>query len=309
MITRVKYQINIPNPLLTNIKQHYPMAYDVTLAAVSSWGKYTPYTLSENEIGYLVLHIGVGLERHYNIGYERHPQVMLVCDTGNSTVRMIQAQIARKYPQLVVTRTVSLRDYEILPHIDEDFVISNARVSEKNKPVVVMSPFPTEYQLEQLGKLVLVDRTKPYMLEKFFDANHFMVVNEPLTQEQLFRRVCAQLEQEGYVGEDFYPSVVEREAIVSTLLGEGIALPHSLGLLAKKTVVVTLLAPQGIDWGDGEMAHVIFLLAISKSDYEEAMAIYELFVTFVRERSMSRLLGSSDFASFKAVALDCLSRI
>ena len=42
MITRVKYQINIPNPLLANIKQHYPMAYDVTLAAVSSWGKYTP---------------------------------------------------------------------------------------------------------------------------------------------------------------------------------------------------------------------------------------------------------------------------
>ncbi|MGQ5999373.1 BglG family transcription antiterminator [Serratia sp. IR-2025] len=308
MITRVKYQINIPNPLLANIKQHYPMAYDVTLAAVSSWGKYTPYTLSENEIGYLVLHIGVGLERHYNIGYERHPQVMLVCDTGNSTVRMIQAQIARKYPQLVMTRIVSLRDYEMLAHIDEDFVISNARIGEKNKPVVVMSPFPTDYQLEQLGKLVLVDRTRPYMLEKFFDAEHFMVLNEPLTQAELFSRVCGQLEREGYVGADFYPSVVEREAIVSTLLGEGIALPHSLGLLAKKTVVVTLLAPQGVAWGEGEVAHVIFLLAISKSDYEEAMAIYELFVTFVRERSMSRLLGSDSFDSFKAVALDCLSR-
>ncbi|MNE75253.1 Mannitol-specific phosphotransferase enzyme IIA component [compost metagenome] len=92
---------------------------------------------------------------------------------------------------------------------------------------------------------MLVDRTKPYMLEKFFDAEHFMLVNEPLTQAELFQQVCRQLEQEGYVGEDFYPSVVEREAIVSTLLGEGIALPHSLGLLAKKTVVVTLLAPQG----------------------------------------------------------------
>lgn len=309
MITRVKYQITIPNPLLANIKQHYPMAYDVTLAAVSSWGKHTPYTLSENEIGYLVLHIGVGLERHYNIGYERHPQVMLVCDTGNSTVRMIQAQIARKYPQLVMTRIVSLRDYEVLSQIEEDFVISNARISEKNKPVVVMSPFPTEYQLEQLGKLVLVDRTKPYMLEKFFDAAHFTIVNEPLTQEQLFKKVCTQLQQEDYVGSDFYPSVVEREAIVSTLLGEGIALPHSLGLLAKKTVVFTLLAPQGIAWGEGEVAHVIFLLAISKSDYEEAMAIYDLFVTFVRERSMNRLLGSENFDSFKAVALDCLSRI
>ncbi|MBS0054126.1 PRD domain-containing protein [Yersinia sp. Marseille-Q3913] len=309
MITRVKYQITIPNPLLSNIKQHYPMAYDVTLAAVSSWGKYTPYSLSENEIGYLVLHIGVGLERHYNIGYQRHPQVMLVCDTGNSTTRMIQAQISRKYPQIVMTQTISLRDYEILHHIDEDFIISNSRLAEKNKPVVVMSPFPTEYQLEQLGKLVLVDRTRPYMLEKFFDSHHFMIIDQPMTQAQLFEKVCGQLEAEGFVDADFYPSVVEREAIVSTMLGEGIALPHSLGLLAKKTVVVTLLAPNGIAWGDGEVAYVIFLLAISKTDYEEAMAIYDLFVTFVRERSMSRLLSSQHFDSFKAIAIDCLSRI
>lgn len=309
MITRVKYQINIPNPLLGNIKQHYPMAYDVTLAAVSSWGKYSPYSLSENEIGFLVLHIGVGLERHYNIGYQRHPQAMLVCDTGNSTIRMIQAQISRKFPQIVITRVISLRDYEKLAHIDEDFIIANARVTERNKPVIVLSPFPTDYQMEQLGKLVLVDRTRPYMLEKFFDKRHFMRLDEPMTQAQLFRRVCTQLEEEGYVDDEFYPSVVEREEIVSTMLGEGIALPHSLGLLAKKTVVITILSPHGIKWGDGETAHVIFLLAISKADYEEAMAIYDLFVTFVRERSMSRLLTSPDFDCFKAVAIDCLSRI
>lgn len=309
MLTRVKYQINIPNPLLNNIKQHYPMAYDVTLAAVASWGKYTPYSLNENEIGFLVLHIGVGLERHYNIGYQRHPQVMLVCDTGNSTIRMIQAQISRKYPQLVVKQVVTLRDYEKLEFIDEDFVISNARLVEKNKQVVVLSPFPTEYQMEQLGKLVMVDRTRPYMLEKFFDERHFMILNQPMTQAQVFQHVCTQLEEEGYVDAAFYPSVVEREEIVSTMLGEGIALPHSLGLLAKKTVVITLLSPQGIEWGDGEIAHVIFLLAISKADYEEAMAIYDLFVTFVRERSMHRLLSSKNFESFKAIAIDCLSRI
>lgn len=307
MITRVRYQINIPNPLLSNIKQHYPMAYDMTLAAVSSWGKYTPYAISENEIGFLVLHIGVGLERHYNIGYQRHPRALLVCDTGNSTVRMIQAMLLRKYPQIEVTRIISLREYEQLTCVDEDFAITTARIHEKDKPIVAMSPFPTEYQLEQLGKLVLVDRTRPYMLEKFFDARHFLVINEPVTQQQLFSRLCEQLEQEGYVGEDFYPSVVEREAIVSTMLGEGIALPHSLGLMANKTVVYTVLAPQGISWGD-ETAHVIFLLAISKSEYEEAMAIYDIFVTFLRERAMPKLRDCKDFASFSAVAVECLSR-
>lgn len=308
MITRIKYQIAIPNPLLANIKQHYPMAYDVTLAAISSWVKYTPYSLSENEIGFLVLHIGVGLERHYNIGYQRHPQVLLVCDTGNSTIRMIQAQVSRKYPQLVITRVISLREYEMLDEVEEDFIISNARLAERGKPVVVMSPFPTEYQLEQLGKLVLVDRTRPYMLEKFFDAQHFLLLEETLSQAALFRRVCDQLAREGVVEPAFHDSVVEREAIVSTLLGDGIALPHSLGLQAHRTVVVTVICPPGIEWGEGERAQVIFLLAISKADYEEAIAIYDLFVTFVRERSVSRLLGSRDFPSFKAIAIDCLSR-
>lgn len=110
MITRVRYQIMIPNPLLDNIKQHYPMAWDMTLAAVTSWGKYTPYAISENEIGFLVLHIGVGLERHYNIGYQRQPRVLLVCDTSNAMVRMIEAILQRKYPQLEIAATLSQRE-------------------------------------------------------------------------------------------------------------------------------------------------------------------------------------------------------
>ncbi|MBV8042641.1 BglG family transcription antiterminator [Pluralibacter sp.] len=307
MITRVRYQIMLPNPLLDNIKQHYPMAWDMTLAAVSGWSKYTPWTISENEIGFLVLHIGVGLERHYNIGYQRQPRVLLVCDAGNAMARMIEAVLQRKYPQLEMAGTISLRDYEQRETISEDFVVSTARAAEKDKPVVVVSPFPTDYQLEQIGKLVLVDRTRPWMLEKYFDARHFRIINTPLDQQTLFRELCQQLREEGFVDGDFVDSVVEREAIVSTMLGDGIALPHALGLLAKKTVVYTVLAPQGIAWGD-ETAHVIFLLAISKSEYEEAMAIYDIFVTFLRERAMARLCTCGDFTEFKTVAMECVSR-
>ncbi|MDA8478073.1 BglG family transcription antiterminator [Citrobacter sp. Awk 4] len=307
MITRVRYQIMLPNPLLENIKQHYPMAWDMTLAAVSGWGKYTPYTISENEIGFLVLHIGVGLERSYNIGYQRQPRVLLVCDTGNSMVRMIEAVLARKYPQIDIARTVTLREYEQWESISEDFVISTARISEKDKPVVMIAPFPTDYQLEQIGKLVLVDRTRPWMLNKYFDATHFRIIDGEMDQLTLFKTLCGQLQSEGFVDAGFLDSVVEREAIVSTMLGDSIALPHALGLLAKKTVVYTVLAPRGIVWGD-ETAHVIFLLAISKSEYEEAMAIYDIFVTFLRERAMARLCTCQDFDEFKAVAMECVSR-
>ena len=220
---------------------------------------------------------------------------------------MIEAILQRKYPQVEIAATLSQREYEQLASVSEDFVISTVRISEKEKPVVTISPFPTDYQLDQIGKLVLVDRTRPWMLNKFFDAAHFRVIDGPMDQQTLFAELCQQLEQEGFVDEAFHASVVEREAIVSTMLGDGIALPHALGLLAQKTVVYTVMAPQGIAWGD-DTAHIIFLLAISKSEYEEAMAIYDIFVTFLRERAMTRLSATRSFDEFKAVAMECVSR-
>lgn len=310
MLTRVRYQINTKNPLLADIKQYYPFAYDVTLSAMANVEDKLPANISEDELGYLAVHIGVGLERNYSVGYTRHPHVLVVTDSGNATIRMIEAKIVREFPQLKLHRVISLREYEELTSVDEDFVITTVRLTEKNKPIVKIAPFPTPYQLEQVGRLAMVDRTKPYILERFFDERHFMIVKGKMTQETLFKRVCKKLEVDGYVTKDFYPSLVERESIVSTLLGEGIALPHSLGLLANKTVVVTILAPNGIEWNKEkkETANVIFLLAISKAEYEEAMAIYDLFVTFVREKATKRLLNSKSFNDFQVIAKDSLGR-
>jgi transcriptional antiterminator len=309
MITRVKYQVSTPNPLLEDIKKYYPFAYDVTLSAMSKIENAIPYPISEDEMGYLAVHIGVGLERSYNAGYERHPHILIVSDSGNSVLRMIEAKILRPFPQIIVQRVISLREYEQLNKVDEDFVITTVRLPEKDKPIVKIALFPTPYQIEQIGRLVMVDRTKPYLLERFFNEKHFMIVNGAMTQEALFKRVCEQLEEQDYINSDFYDSLVERESIVSTMLGEGIAIPHSLGLLAKKTAVVAILAPDGIIWSNkDEVAHVIFLLAISKDDYEEAMAIYDLFVTFIREKATKRLTSSKSFSDFQSIAKDSLGR-
>ncbi|MCY9837304.1 PTS sugar transporter subunit IIA [Aeromonas media] len=118
-------------------------------------------------------------------------------------------------------------------------------MSEKNVPVVQTTPFTTPYQLERFGKLVLTDRFRPYLLDKYSEADHFMVVTEPLSQARLFGRICDQLESEQLVEMGFRGSLHERERIVSTLLGEGIALPHSLGLLARRTLIYTVQASSG----------------------------------------------------------------
>lgn len=302
MVMRARHQIAITNPLLARIKRHYPMAFDITLAAITSWKKASCYTLSEEEIGFLVLHIGVALERHYRVDCQRHPTALLVCTTGNATARMIESTLLRHYPQLHISGVLSMREYAGLQRIEEDFVISTACTQQKNRPVAVVSLFPTDYQLEQVGKLVFIDRVQPYILDKYFRSAHFMVLTQALDRATLLRTVCQHLQQQDYIDENFHCAVEEREAIISTLSEEGIALPHSVGLLAKKSSIFTILAPQGVEWGD-ETAYVIFLLAISKQDYEEMMAIYDFFATLIRKRAVIGLRDCQDFSHFKARVL------
>ncbi|WP_323864605.1 BglG family transcription antiterminator [Xenorhabdus cabanillasii] len=306
LVSRLQNQINTKNPLLAEIKQYYPFAYDVVVSALSRIEDQFPCVVGEDELGYLAVHIGVGLERHYG----RANHVLIVTDAGNATQLMIEAQIAREFPQLSIQRVLPPHEYDLLEYVEENFVITTLRLHEKNKPVTKISAFPTSYQLEQIRQLVMQDQTYPYILERFFDERYFMIIKDEITQKDLFKKVCRKLQADGYVEENFCASLTERESIISTLLGENIALPHSLGLLALKTVVVTILAPKGIEWKKEtkEQANVIFLLAISKDDYEEAMAIYDLFVTFVREKATKRLLRSRNFLDFQMIAKDSLTR-
>jgi hypothetical protein len=123
-------------------------------------------------------------------------------------------------------------------------LLSTARVSEK-KPVVMIAPFPTDYQLEQIGKLVLVDRTRPWMLDKYFDAAHFRIIDKPMDQQTLFRELCEQLEAKALSARSFWIRLlsVKRSSAPCSATALRCRTP---GLLAQKTVVYTVLAPHGM---------------------------------------------------------------
>ncbi|MBM6480601.1 transcription antiterminator BglG, partial [Raoultella ornithinolytica] len=78
--------------------------------------------------------------------------------------RLIDAILQRKYPQLDIGATLSQREYEQRAAVAVDFVISTVRFGEKVKPVVTIAQFQTDYQLVLLGNLVLVERTRPWVL-------------------------------------------------------------------------------------------------------------------------------------------------
>lgn len=78
------------------------------------------------------------------------------------------------------------------------------------------------------------------------------------------RQCGAALVDTGAVSADYVDSMLQRERNVSTFIGEGVAIPH--GTLAGKDSVerpamVILGFPDGVDWGDGDVARVCIGIA------------------------------------------------
>ncbi|MCQ2491621.1 MAG: PTS mannitol transporter subunit IICBA [Lachnospiraceae bacterium] len=72
------------------------------------------------------------------------------------------------------------------------------------------------------------------------------------------------LNQLGYVDEEYIPAMIERNKIAPVYMGEGIAIPHGTADAknrVKKSGIVVLQYPDGVDWGDGEKAQLVIGIA------------------------------------------------
>ena len=82
------------------------------------------------------------------------------------------------------------------------------------------------------------------------------------------------LHELGYVNESYIPAMLEREKTVSTYMGLGVAIPHGTSEAkdeVKKTGIVMLQYPEGVDFGD-EKAYLVFGIAGIGNEHLDLLA-------------------------------------
>ncbi|MBD5458249.1 MAG: PTS mannitol transporter subunit IICBA [Lachnospiraceae bacterium] len=85
----------------------------------------------------------------------------------------------------------------------------------------------------------------------------------PVSKEEAIQAAGELLTQLGYVDASYVNAMQEREKIVSTYMGMGVAIPHGTSQAkgtVKKTGIVLLQYPEGVDFGD-EKAQLVFGIA------------------------------------------------
>lgn len=98
---------------------------------------------------------------------------------------------------------------------------------------------------------------------KVIDANGVVLNQAPVSKEEAIRAAGALLVKQGCVEESYVDAMVEREKLVSTYIGMGLAIPHGTSEAkgsVKKTGIVLVQYPEGVDFG-GESAQLVFGIA------------------------------------------------
>jgi PTS system mannitol-specific IIA component/phosphocarrier protein FPr len=84
------------------------------------------------------------------------------------------------------------------------------------------------------------------------------------------RQSGAVLTAVGAVEPGYVDAMLEREELVSTFMGEGVAIPHGTNearALVNRTALGFLQFPDGVDWGDGAVVQVCIPIAAAGGEH------------------------------------------
>ena len=123
-------------------------------------------------------------------------------------------------------------------------------------------------------------------------------------KEQAIEMAASALVQADNVENGYLQGMLAREQQTSTFLGNGIAIPHGTldtRSMVKKTGVQVFQFPQGIEWGEGNIAYVVIGIA-ARSD-EHLSLLRQLTHVLSDEDTAEKLAKITDVAEFRAILM------
>ncbi|MCM1245231.1 MAG: PTS mannitol transporter subunit IICBA [Roseburia sp.] len=118
---------------------------------------------------------------------------------------------------------------------------------------------PASAQSEAVSEDVKKDEPK----KRVIDENGIRLNQSPVSKEEAIRAAGELLVKQGCVDESYVEAMLERERLTTTYMGMGLAIPHGTSEAkgsVKKTGIVLVQYPEGVDFGD-EKAQLVFGIA------------------------------------------------
>jgi lichenan operon transcriptional antiterminator len=172
-------------------------------------------------------------------------------------------------------------------------------VKESPIPVLHINAILTEKDIEKVkehisSKFLNEDKSKSLKkLQNLFSDELFFTEIDKKKPTDIIRSLSTVLNIKGYVDDSFQQSVLEREEISPTSIGNLVAIPHPLKPNALGSCIAIGILKKPIKWGENTV-QLVFLLALNEKDKEEFSHLFNHLWKIVQNKKLVTELCSKE---------------
>lgn len=269
MLVRLENQINLKNPQLHAIKDSYPFIYDVSVFIADIIYREKGFLLSEDEIAYITLHIGIQIEEQRAL--RDKVKVLLVCPQYYDSKMNLVKKISMFFEDTIILNGVLAGPEELPLYREYDLIISTMPIYPTPRVPVIQVP----YQLRNSDIMSITSAIETIkkarmklVLEqklKFLFRKELFFYDPPFKSEQdAISYMADRLEEEGFVDSEFKEKLYAREKFSSSSFSN-IAMPHPLEMCSHTTAIAVSIHPTPLPWNQNKV-NLVLMLAINEND-------------------------------------------
>ncbi|MFR6361366.1 BglG family transcription antiterminator [Amedibacterium intestinale] len=301
------------NPMAETIKMNSPIVFDIAIYIGLDLMERYKFTLNEDEMAFLAMHIGAEIERQ-NQNRSKAPAILLCPDYRNMCLSILNKLLMNFGNQLTINKT--FHSEEELKELDTSynqilFTTLPIHDTYNNLTIVEIPPFNIESKYDSIQE-ALFEMQNDYQNHKlrtnfhnFFFKDLFITNPSMDGRNQIITCLCDKLKLLNYVDESFEEKVYKRENAATTAFGN-IAIPHSVNMDAIKTSIAVAISKKGIRWGTNTV-HLVLLLAINKADKKTFRELYESLISIFSEDSvLQEIKNCTSFEDFESLIYNCI---
>ena len=258
---RMKNDMTISNPLLSEIKQEYPDVFADCERAAGVITEKTGLVPNEAEIGYLAMHFGAARERiDSRRRKKRTVTIGVICASGFGVAQLMMAKLKREFADWDIVLKAYGSD-EITQHTVSrtDFFISSINVDNLGVDYCLVNPLITQRDVLQISVKIDEYASMPARQEnndftrQLDEINsiigrvkgvirryHHLTVSKDTTLEALIRLLASEMTDSSKAAAVLAADIKSREQVMSQLFPEiGIALFHCRSKAVKECQIIT----------------------------------------------------------------------
>ncbi|MCM1089813.1 MAG: PTS mannitol transporter subunit IICBA [Butyrivibrio sp.] len=218
--------------------------------------------------------VGDGIESDRSVR-----KIIFACDAGMGSSAMgatkFRNRIKEARPEIIVQNTS-------VDNIPEDCDVAvvqavladRARQSAPQARLITIGNFLADPALDELYKQLVSKQETSEAKSEVINADGIRLKQPSVSKEEAIRAAGELLVRQGCVDEGYVDAMIERERLVSTYMGMGIAIPHGTSeakAFVQRTGIVLLQYPEGVEFGD-EKAQLVFGIAGVGDEHLELLA-------------------------------------